>query len=125
MEHQLPIGLENIMSTKIEWCDETRNPIRGCTKISPGCQNCYACELIKKDGKDPHIVTFHENMLEISQSWRKSKIIFMVSMGDIFHSHVPDEWIDRIFNSINQAPHHKYLIITKRPERMLLYCKRY
>lgn len=113
------------MSTKISWCDETCNPIKGCTHISPGCQNCYARELLKKDGLDPSQIAFHEDKLGVPQSWRKSKRIFMVSMGDIFHKLVPDIWIDRIFRSMNQVPHHKYLIITKRPERMLQYCRNY
>lgn len=78
------------MTTKIEWCNETRNSIKGCTKISPGCQNCYACELIKKEDGDPQKITFHEDKLQIPQSWKKSKIIFINSMSDIFHQHVPD-----------------------------------
>lgn len=125
MEHQVPINQENTMATKIEWCDESRNSIKGCTKISPGCNNCYACELIKKDGGEPHKITFHEDKLQIPQSWKKSKIIFMNSMSDIFHHHVPDEWIDRIFNGMHESPHHHYMILTKRPERMQSYCKTY
>lgn len=113
------------MTTNIKWWDESRNSIKGCTKISPGCNNCYACELIKKDGGDPYKITFHEEKLKIPQSWKKSKIIFMNSISDIFHSHVPDEWIDKIFIGIRESPHHKHLILTKRPERMYSYCKNY
>ncbi len=108
-----------------KWWDISRNPIKGCTKISPGCMNCYACALMQKDGIDPHTITFNESHLVIPQNWIKSKKIFMVSMSDMFHDHVPDNYIDRIFASMRQSPHHKYLIVTKRPHRMQHYCKSY
>ena len=120
------------MATKIEWCDETVNPITGCTQISPGCKNCYAKKIAESfrgkpgyDSKNPFKVQFHEDKLKIPLKWNRTKRIFMVSMGDIFHQHVPDEWIDKIFLSMNQVPHHKYLILTKRPLRMFDYCKNY
>lgn len=108
-----------------KWWDESRNPIRGCTKISPGCFNCYACELLKKDGVNPHEITFNEDHIIIPQSWRKSRKVFMVSMSDPFHDHVPDSYIDRIFSSMKVNPHHKFLIVTKRPIRMRDYCRSY
>ena len=112
-----------IYTTK--WWDESRNPIRGCTKISPGCDNCYACELMLKDGVNPHEVTLNKDHLTIPQSWRKSKKIFVVSMADMFHRAVPDEYIDLIFMHMHMNPHHKYLIVTKRPQRMRDYCKKH
>jgi len=113
------------MLLKDKWWDKSLNPCKGCTKVSPACDNCYACELIKKDGGNPHKVTFYENKIQIPLSWRKPCIIFMVSMGDIFHRDVPDEYIDRIFNSMSYQRHHRYMILTKRPERMHQYCKNY
>jgi protein gp37 len=113
------------MATKIEWCDETINPVTGCTRISPACDNCYAIEMMKKDGKNPHQISFKNDQLKKLQKWRKSKVIFVVSMGDIFHQNVSDEYIDLIFAFMNRSPHHKYLILTKRAERMLFYCQKY
>ena len=113
------------MKTKIEWCDYSLNPIKGCTKISPGCDNCYAHTMLEKDGKNPFKVTLYEDKLQVPQSWRKSRIIFMVSMADIFHRSVPDAYIDRIFNAMSVARHHKYMILTKRPQRMYEYCMNY
>lgn len=108
-----------------KWWDESRNPIKGCTKISPGCKHCYACDLLKKDGVDPHQITLNHDHLTIPQSWKKSKKVFLCSMSDIYHNHVPDNYIDRIFSSIKVNPHHKYLIVTKRPQRMRDYCRKY
>ncbi len=108
-----------------KWWDESRNPIRGCTKISPGCENCYACELMLKEGVNPHRITLNNDHLRIPQSWRKSRKIFLVSMSDMFHQAVPDEYIDLIFMHMKMNPHHKYLIITKRPLRMRDYCRKY
>ena len=112
-------------TTTTKWWDQSINSVKGCTKISPGCLNCYACEALRnKDGVNPHIITFHKDKLPIP-SWRRSYIVFMVSMSDLFHQNIPDAWIDKVFAAMNQAPHHKYVIITKRHERMYDYCTKY
>lgn len=109
-----------------KWWDTSLNPIKGCKKISPGCLNCYACEILRdKEKVNPHQITFNEDHLSIPQSWKKSKNVFMVSMSDMFHDHVPDDYIDRIFSSMKMNPHHNYLIVTKRPLRMRDYCIKY
>lgn len=114
--------------TKIEWAQETWNPITGCTPISEGCANCYAARMSKRlagrfgyPAKEPFSITLHEDVLNKPFEWKLPKIIFVCSMGDIFHADVPDEWIDRIFDVISQTPQHTYLILTKRPERMRQY----
>ncbi|MGB3988833.1 MAG: phage Gp37/Gp68 family protein [Minisyncoccales bacterium] len=126
------------MTTKIEWCQETWNPITGCTPISEGCQNCYAkrmaCRLKGRYGypdDDPFRVTFHpERLSQPCLKWKKSRKIFVCSMGDLFHPDVKDEWISSIWTEMGEhyglngevqamdsRPGHTYIILTKRPQR--------
>lgn len=114
--------------TKIEWAQETWNPISGCTPISDGCINCYAARMSKRlagrfgyPAKEPFSVTLHQDVLNKPFEWKLPKIIFVCSMGDIFHPDVPDEWIDRVFSVMTEAHWHTYLVLTKRPERMRKY----
>jgi len=124
------------MSTKIAWCEETWNPICGCTKCSPGCLNCYAERMAKRlkgmgisqyqDVVDKNgwtgEVSLVEKALDIPLHWKKPRVIFPVSMGDLFHPSVPFEFVDKMFNRmICKATQHKYLVLTKRPERMAEY----
>jgi len=107
-------------NTKIEWADATWNPITGCSKISEGCEHCYAERMVKRfpkiypNGFKP---TFHEKRLSDPLRWRKPKRIFVCSMGDLFHEDVPIEWIYRVFNVMKWCPQHTFLLLTKRPER--------
>jgi protein gp37 len=126
------------VSTKIEWCKnkdggqgKTWNPVTGCTKISPGCQNCYAERMAKRlrgrcgyDTEKPFKVTLHPDRLEEPLHWRKPSTVFVCSMGDLFHEDVPFDYIDRVFKRINGSPQHDFLILTKRPERMREYFAR-
>lgn len=119
------------MPTKIEWCQETWNPITGCTPISEGCQHCYAARMAKRLAgrfgypKDnpfkPGI--FHSRQYAKPASWRKPRMIFVCSMGDLFHQDVPGHLINKIFammlHPMSGADHHTYLLLTKRPERIL------
>lgn len=117
--------------SKIEWCDRTWNPISGCAKISEGCNNCYAermhtrLEHIKGSGYDdgqPHFsVRLHPERLEEPLKWKKPQRVFVCSMGDLFHEDVPYEYLHKIFAMIAKAKMHKFLILTKRPDRMLEY----
>ena len=123
-----------VSKTKIEWADRVWNPVTGCTKISPGCQNCYAERMSKRlagrcgyPKDDPFRVTLHPTRLEEPLHWRKPSRIFVCSMGDLFHEDVPDEFIDQVFGVIlacrilKNIPNHTFLILTKRPERMARY----
>lgn len=117
--------------TKIEWADRVWNPVTGCTKISPGCQNCYAERMAKRlrgrcgyPADDPFRVTLRPERLEEPLRWRKPGMIFVCSMGDLFHDDVPFDFIDRVFKRINGSPQHDFLILTKRPERMREYFAR-
>lgn len=117
------------MSTsKIEWTDASWNPITGCTKISSGCQHCYA-EVMARRLKAMRVgkyqngfqVTIHEDCLDEPIQWKKPKTIFVCSMSDLFHKDVPFDFIDKVFAVIEKTPQHRYQILTKRADRMAEY----
>lgn len=124
------------MSTGIEWTDETWNPIRGCSRVSPGCEHCYAEKvakrfsgpgrpyegLIAKGGQWNGQILLAEHKLADPLRWQSPRMIFVNSMSDLFHEKVPDEWIDQIFAVMALAQQHVFQCLTKRPERMLDYC---
>lgn len=117
-------------TTKIEWTDKTWNPITGCTKKSAGCANCYAeimTRRLKAMGLDKYKngfdLTLHDDELTAPLLWKKSHNIFVCSMSDIFHESVPFEFVNKIMDIIEQTPHHRYQILTKRAERMAEYFK--
>lgn len=115
--------------SKIEWTDATWNPITGCTPVSEGCANCYAKR--EAEGRlrgkygypqdNPFRVTFHEDKLEQPLKWRRPRKIFVCSMGDLFHEDVPVEWIDKVIDVIARCEQHRFMLLTKRPERMKDY----
>ena len=120
------------MPTKIEWCTETWNPATGCTKVSGGCQNCYAERMSKRlagrygyPANEPFRVTLHPDRLEQPLRWRKPRTIFVPSMGDLFHKDVPFEFISKVFTTMKACQArglgHTFLLLTKRPGRMLEY----
>jgi len=106
-------------NTKIEWADATWNPITGCSKISIGCDHCYAERMTKRfpkiypSGFKP---TFHEKRLEEPLRWKKPRRIFVCSMGDLFHKDVSIEWVCKVFDVMKRCPQHTFLLLTKRPE---------
>ncbi len=112
--------------SKIEWTESTWNPVTGCTKLSAGCQNCYAERMAKRlagrygySKENPFQVTLHRNRLHEPLIWKGNHLIFVCSMGDLFHKDVPDEYIFDILDVIKKTPHHTYQILTKRAERMV------
>lgn len=113
-------------NTKIEWAEKTWNPITGCTKISPGCANCYAERMSKRlagrcgyDKDNPFQVTLHVDRLDEPLKWRKPQMVFVCSMGDLFHELVPFPQIKEIWNIMAKAQKHTFLVLTKRSKRML------
>ena len=118
--------------TKIEWVKNkdgskgnSWNPVTGCTKVSEGCQNCYAERMAKRFAgrygypKDnPFKVTLHPDRFNQPLSWKKSKMIFVCSMGDLFHEDVPERFIGKIFGTMVEAYWHNFLVLTKRPKKM-------
>ena len=112
-------------NTKIEWAESTWNPVTGCSKISDGCRNCYAERMAKRlAGRygypmdEPFRPTFHPERLSEPLKWKKPRRVFVCSMGDLFHSDVDDRNIAAVFLRIASLPIHKFLVLTKRPERM-------
>lgn len=118
------------ITSKIEWTEATWNPVTGCTKISQGCEHCYAATLAKRlkamgnvRYKNEFAVTVHEDLFEKPLEWKKGKMIFVNSMSDLFHENVSDEAILKIFDTMNRASWHTFQVLTKRPERLLALSK--
>ena len=112
--------------SRIEWTESTWNPVTGCSKVSAGCQNCYAERMAKrlkamgqKNYTQGFNVAVHENSLLLPLSWKKPKLIFVNSMSDLFHRNVPTSFILRVFEVMLEADWHQYQILTKRSERLL------
>jgi protein gp37 len=111
--------------SKIEWTEATWNPIRGCTKISPGCKHCYAETFAERfrgvpqhpygDGFDPRLIA--GKLLEPLR-WGSARTVFVNSMSDLFQDPVPDEYIDSVTAVMLQANWHTYQVLTKRAERL-------
>ena len=115
------------MGTKstIEWTEATWNPVTGCTKISPGCDNCYAERLavrLQAMGQPNYAkgfkLTVQEHMLELPLRWKTPQIIFVNSMSDLFHRDVPTEYIHRVFDVMKRAHWHRFQVLTKRSLRL-------
>jgi len=111
--------------SSIEWTESTWNPVTGCTKISPGCKNCYAERMAKRllaMGQSNYAKGFklatHEHVLELPLKWKKPQTIFVNSMSDLFHKDVKEAFIQKVFNVMNRAPWHTFQVLTKRAERL-------
>jgi protein gp37 len=112
-------------NSKIEWTDATWNPVRGCTKISPGCAHCYAETFAERfrgvpghpyeQGFDLRLVP--EKVLE-PLKWSKSKMVFVNSMSDLFHKDVPDDYVELCVRVMVAANWHTFQVLTKRSERL-------
>lgn len=129
--------------TKIQWTDRTWNPVRGCSRVSEGCRNCYAERVAARFSSGPEVgipgpfagfaemrdgaphwtgsVELVESKLTEPLRWRKPSRVFVNSMSDLFHEALPDEAIDRVFAVMALAPQHTFQVLTKRPERMRDY----
>lgn len=115
-------------STSIEWTDATWNPVTGCTKISPGCDHCYAERFSERfRGVPGHPFEFGFDLMlrpeRVRQplAWKKPKMIFVNSMSDLFHKEVPISYVDQIFDTMDQANWHIFQILTKRSSLMRDY----
>jgi len=112
-------------ATKIEWTERTWNPVTGCTKLSPGCKHCYAetmARRLKAMGAQGYQrgfkVTLHPDRLPWPLERRAPTTWFVNSMSDLFHDEVPDEFVDRVLETIRRSPQHTYQILTKRAARL-------
>lgn len=132
--------------TGIEWTDATWNPVRGCTRISPGCGGpgphggCYAegiaarfsgvgqpyeglAHMVGGKPRWTGKLAFVESALEQPIRWRRPRMIFVNSMSDLFHEKMPTEWIDQVFRVMGKCPQHIFQVLTKRPDRMAAYIR--
>ena len=112
-------------NSAIEWTNGTWNPVTGCTKVSAGCDNCYAERLserfrgVKGHPFEPGFdLTRRPARLEQPLSWRRSQLIFVNSMSDLFHKDIPGEYIHRVFDTMERADWHVYQVLTKRSSLM-------
>ena len=111
--------------SNIEWTEMTWNPVTGCTKISQGCKHCYAERMARRleaMGSDRYRngfnVTLHPDLLDVPRRWRQARIVFVNSMSDLFHDDIPFPYIQRVFATMRDCPHHTFQVLTKRSERL-------
>lgn len=120
-------------NSSIEWTDATWNPVTGCTKIGAGCDNCYAERFAERfRGVEDHPfevgfdLTLRPERIGHPLAWKKPRMIFVNSMSDLFHKQIPDDFINQVFDTMEQASHHTFQVLTKRSSRMRNYInKRY
>lgn len=136
-------------TSKIEWTDATWNPIVGCTKCSPGCLNCYAERMAKRQvamgcarggdntatweaystainpkiGKWSNDIRLRPDQLDKPLNWKEPRRIFVCSMSDLFHPKVPFGFIDKVYKVMREAKHHTFQVLTKRPKVLYEYCE--
>lgn len=130
-------------ASSIEWTEVTWNPVAACTKVSPGCTHCYAERMSRRlramaecaalDGREPGRlaryatviddrgrwtgrIALDEGALGEPLGWKRSRVVFVNSMSDLFHPRVPVSFIERVFETMNRCPQHTFQVLTKRPE---------
>ena len=118
-------------SSAIEWTEVTWNPVTGCTKISSGCDHCYAERMSRRlqamgveKYRDGFRVAVHPGTLGEPLRWRKPRVVFVNSMADLFHRAVPTAFIEKVFAVMNEASAHTFQVLTKRPRRALTLSRR-
>jgi protein gp37 len=109
----------------IEWTDATWNPVTGCTQVSPGCDHCYAKAFAERfQGVPGHPyeqgfrLILRPERLDLPLHWKRPRRIFVNSMSDLFHRDVPDDYIFRVFETMNRADQHVFQVLTKRSARL-------
>jgi protein gp37 len=118
-------------STNIEWTDATWNPVTGCTKISAGCDRCYAERFSERFRGTPNHpfesgfdLTLRPERLEQPLRWRTPRMIFVNSMSDLFHKQIPNDFIARVFDTMEAASWHTFQVLTKRSSLMRDFLRR-
>lgn len=111
--------------TRIEWTECTWNPVTGCTEVSEGCRHCYArgmAHRLQAMGqpryREGFAVTAHPELLDVPRGWARPRMVFVNSMGDLFHDAVSDEFIGRVFGVIADTQRHTFQVLTKRSRRL-------
>lgn len=112
--------------SKIEWTSATWNPLTGCTKVSPGCLNCYAKRMAGRlqamgqaNYRNGFELTLHPHALKLPLTWKNPQTIFVNSMSDLFQKDVPLSFIQQVFSVMKEAHWHQFQILTKRSDRLL------
>jgi protein gp37 len=112
--------------SSIEWTESTWNPVTGCSKISPGCKNCYAERMAKRlkvmgssRYRNGFKVTLQDDIVELPLEWKQPRVIFVNSMSDLFHEDVPCDFIVKVFDTMRRAHWHTFQILTKRSDRLV------
>jgi len=114
--------------SSIEWTHATWNPVTGCTKVSPGCKNCYAERMAKRlqamgvpQYRNAFALTLHPDTLNVPLRWKRPRLVFVNSMSDLFQQKIPLEFIQRVFDVMVEGSQHQFQVLTKRPELALKY----
>ncbi len=117
--------------TKIEWTEMSWNPVTGCTKVSPGCLNCYAEKMalrLHSMGQKRYCngfkVTLQPDLIDQPYKWNTARTIFVNSMSDLFHENVPITYVKRVFETIRCNPQHTFQVLTKRSDRLIQNAKK-
>ncbi len=115
----------------IEWTQATWNPVTGCTKVSPGCKNCYAERMSKRlqamgveQYRNAFQLATHDESLKLPLRWKKPRKIFVNSMSDLFQKELSFDFIRRVFDVMVEASQHQFQILTKRPDIALAYANK-
>jgi protein gp37 len=106
----------------IEWTESTWNPVTGCTKVSPGCDRCYAERVALRFPKtfpNGFDLTLKPHLVELPKRWKAPRVVFVNSMSDLFHADVPDAYIQQVFQVMVDCPQHTFQVLTKRAERLV------
>lgn len=119
--------------TGIEWTDATWNPATGCSKVSPGCKNCYAeamahrLQEMRPEGKYRHgfDYTEHHGAINLPLKWKAPRRVFVNSMSDFFHERATGAFLDRCMAVMRACPQHQFQVLTKRPDRAVGYVTGY
>jgi len=111
--------------SSIEWTESTWNPVSGCSKISPGCLNCYAERMAKRlkamgqrRYRNGFKVTLHPEALDEPYGWKKARVVFVNSMSDLFHDRIPFDFIQKVFSAMEANARHTFQVLTKRSQRL-------
>lgn len=129
------------LGTTIEWTNATWNPVTGCTRVSAGCDHCYAATLANRllrdhytrrspavdspgNRRDPFAVRLWPERLDDPKRWAAPRMIFVNSMSDLFHADIPETYARRVFEVMLATTHHTYQVLTKRPARLLRFWRR-
>jgi protein gp37 len=113
--------------SSIEWTEATWNPVSGCTKVSPGCDRCYAERITRRFPKTypaGFALTLRPDALDLPLRWRRARTVFVNSMSDLFHVDVPEEFIAQVFTVMAACPQHTFQVLTKRAERLARVARR-